>query len=313
LAGPRAVGPRPASSAPRGRLKEIERVSMRPEIFRIPFFNLPIHGYGLMIVIGFLLTCFLANREARRRGLPEFVYDIGFVMLFTGILGGRLFYFIENYSTEFADRPWWAIFEIWKGGLVFYGGAIGGLLGGLGYLGWKRLPVGECLDTLAPFMPIGMGFGRLGCFLNGCCFGKVCPADFPLSLIFPKENKPGFQSAAFEEQLRRGLVLKDDPTALPVYPVQLYEVAYDFLLFALLYWFLRGPSPRRVGFPLLFIFYGIGRFGLEFLRGDNPETLTGLTISQNISLGLIAVFGGLLIYFWKKDLRYLDRWAVKKI
>jgi len=274
---------------------------MRPEIF--PGLKIPIHGYGLMIVIGFLLSTFLANREAKRRGLTDFVYDLGLVMLFSGIVGGRLFYYIQYYHSDgFADRPWWAFFEIWKGGLVFYGGAIGGFLGGLLYLRKRRLPLAECLGVTAPFVPIGMGFGRLGCFMNGCCFGKVCSSDFMLRLVFPKINKPGSFSNAFEEQLRSGLVLESDPAPLPVYPVQFYEAAYDFLLFGVLLWYVRGPSPRRGAYPLLFILYGIGRFFLEYLRADNARIFLGLTISQLFSLGLILVFLPLFIFFWWQDL-----------
>lgn len=277
---------------------------MRPEIFRIPGLNLPIHGYGLMIVIGFLLSIFLAGREARRRGLPNFVDGLGFTFLFAGILGGRLFYYIQHYAREFADRSWFAFFEIWKGGLVFYGGAIMGFLGGLIYLKKKKLPIGDCLDAVAAFVPIGMGFGRLGCFMNGCCFGRVCSPDFIFGLSFPKENKPGAYSAAFQKHLEEGLVVEAADAALPVFPVQLYEAAYDFLLFGVLYWYLRGPSPRYGGFPLLFVLYGVGRFFLEFFRGEQAATVTGMTLAQNVSLVLIAVFVPLLIYFWIKDLRH---------
>ncbi len=283
----------------RGRADRYD-TDMRPEIF--PGLKIPVHGYGLMIVIGFLICTYLATREARRRGLPEFVYDLGLVMLFSGILGGRLFYYIQYYRAEFSDRPLWAFFEIWKGGLVFYGGALGGFLGGLIYLRRRRLPLGECLQVTAPFVPIGMGFGRLGCFMNGCCFGKVCSSDFALKLVFPKMNKHGALSGAFEEQLRTGLILESDAAPLPVYPVQLYEAAYDFLLFALLLWYIRGPSPRRGAYPLLFILYGVGRFFLEFLRADNARILLGLTISQLFSLGLIMVFLPLFIFLWNKDL-----------
>jgi prolipoprotein diacylglyceryl transferase len=220
-APPRAVGP-----AGRTGVRSPFENHMRPELFRIPGLGLPVYGYGAMIVIGFLLATHFAAREARRRGLPEYVHNLGMVMLAAGILGGRIFYFAENYSTEFQGEPW-SFFEIWKGGLVFYGGAIGGFLGGLLYLIAKRLPLGPCLDAVAAYVPIGMAFGRLGCFLNGCCYGAVCSSSFPLGLTFPKENKPGAFSPAFEEQLRQGLIVEGDAAPLPVYPAQLYEAAYD--------------------------------------------------------------------------------------
>jgi len=274
---------------------------MRPEILRV--FGWPIHGYGLMIVIGFILCTYLANQEARRRKLPDFVYDFGLVMLFAGIFGGRLFHYIENYSAEFSGRSVFAFFAIWEGGLVFYGGAVAGFLAGLVYLKRRGLPILDCLDATASFVPIGMAFGRLGCFMNGCCFGKICSPDGPFALVFPKVNKGESYSPAFLSQLQSGLVVPSDPSPLPVYPVQLYEAAYDFLLCGVLYWFLRGTSPRGSGYPLLFTLYGIGRFVLEFYRADNPDTWTGFTISQNLSLALVLVFLPLLIYYWLRNLR----------
>ena len=279
---------------------------MYSELFRIPGLDWPIHGYGLMIVIGFLLAASLANREARRRGLPDFVFDMGFVMLFCGIMGGRLFYYIQFYQEQFSHRSFLAFFKIWEGGLVFYGGGIGGFLGALLYLRSKRFPMAECLDTTAPFVPIGMGFGRLGCLLNGCCYGKICSGDFIFGLSFPAESE------VFKAQVRENLVPGDGLAPFPVYPVQLYEAAYDFLLFALLLWYSRSPAPRMTVFPLLFVLYGIGRFSLEFLRGDNAGVFLNLTISQTISLVMVAVFFPLFIYLWKKSLGEAARLETEK-
>ena len=121
---------------------------MLPELFEIPGLGWPIRSYGFMIVIGFLLSTWLASRECRRRGLPDVVYDLGVWMLITGLIGGRLFYYIEFYQTQFADRSFWALFKIWEGGLVFYGGAIGGSIGGLFFLLRKRLPIPDLLDAI---------------------------------------------------------------------------------------------------------------------------------------------------------------------
>ena len=279
---------------------------MLPEIFRIPGLNLPIHGYGLMIVVGFLSSTWMGTREARRRGLPDFVYDLAFVMLLSGILGGRLFYYVENYRKEFSHRSILAFFEIWKGGLVFYGGGILGTAGSLAYLLKKKYPLGECLDAVAPFVLVGMGFGRIGCLLNGCCYGRPCGEGFPLGIIYPSINNPASEtpnSPAFLDQLRTGIVTESDPFAIPVYPTQLFEAGYDFIACAALAWYLRGQVPRAIGFPLIFMVYGIGRFCLEFLRGDNPATPTSLTISQNVSLGLVAISGGLFILLYRKGLK----------
>lgn len=280
---------------------------MRPEIWRIPYLNLPIHGYGLMIVIGFLLAAWLASREARRRGLPDVVYDLGVVMLLSGLLGGRIFYFIQYYDKSFRGRPWYSFFAIWEGGLVFYGGAIGGSIGGLLFLYLRRLPVRELLDAVAPFVPIGMGFGRLGCFMNGCCYGERCAIDrFPFSVRFP----PGSGHNAYGEQLDQGLIPPGASESLPVYAVQLYEAAIDFALCGLLWWFSRRALPRGGGIPLLFTLYGIERFFMEYLRGDHGPgkiTATGLTFYQNVSVILVVVFGSLFGIIWYRESRRRGR------
>jgi phosphatidylglycerol:prolipoprotein diacylglycerol transferase len=251
-----------------------------------------------MIVIGFLLACWVSAREGRRRGLPEFMYDLGLVMLLTGVLGGRAFYFVQFYDTAFAGSPapFLEFFKIWKGGLVFYGGAITGLLCGVAYLWRRKLPIPDCLDVASIGAPLAMGFGRIGCFLNGCCFGKVCEPSYPLAVRFPLE------SPARASHLARGLIGGHEAASLPVHPVQLYQSAHDIIVFGLLFWYLRRPgTPRGVGMPLLFALYGIGRFFLEGLRGDHSATFTGLTVSQNISVALLLVFGSILaLVLWRR-------------
>lgn len=269
---------------------------MRPVIFSIPLpwgGSLPLHGYGLMIVLGFFLLSWVATRESRRRGLPDFAYDLGLVMLFSGVLGGRLFYYLENYRAQYAGESLLEFFKIWKGGLVFYGGAIGGIAGGWLYIRHRRWPLADCMDVMAMVAPVGMAFGRIGCYLNGCCYGGLAGEGCPLGVRFPM-GSPAAQAHHADGWI---FTLGQGPS-LAVHPVQLYQAAHDLLLAGLLLWYLRrggtgqgvspGPAraPRGIGMPLLFLLYGIGRFTLEGLRGDNPLTFSGLTISQNISIGL---------------------------
>jgi phosphatidylglycerol:prolipoprotein diacylglycerol transferase len=271
---------------------------VKPVLF--PVFGLPIHGYGLMIVVGFLLALWVTTRIARRRGLPDVVYDLGMVMLLCGILGGRTFYYLENYSEEFASESIWAFFKIWKGGLVFYGGAIGGFFGGLAFLVLRKLPVAAVLDVVSVGVPVGMAFGRIGCYLNGCCYGKLCDPDLPLVEtlgVFPPSTAP------HQHQVQQGWI-DDSMAMMPIHPVQLYQAIHDFALFLMLYWYVeRGHAPRGAGMPVLWVTYGVGRFFLEGLRGDNPKTLSGLTVSQNLSIGVVAVFGVLLIFCYFKEFR----------
>lgn len=265
---------------------------MLPRLFEIPLpggGRLPVHGYGVMIVLGFLLGTWIAGREGRRRGLPDFIYDLALTMLLSGLLGGRILYYLENFSAEYANRSFLEFFKIWKGGLVFYGGAIGGFLGGCAYIWVKRLPI-ECLDVVALGVPIGMAFGRLGCFLNGCCYGDPCDPQYLFAASFPLESPAGL---AHQEA---GWLDAQAAMALPVHPAQLYQAAHDFLLAALLYPYLRlGFCPRGAGIPALFTLYAVGRFVLETLRADNVRTFSGLTMSQNLALGTFVVFGSVLL------------------
>jgi phosphatidylglycerol:prolipoprotein diacylglycerol transferase len=255
-------------------------------------FGFPIHGYGLMIVTGFLIQLWVGGRETRRRGLPERFSDLALCFLLCGIVGGRLFYVIQYWEKDFAGRSPWSVFAIWEGGLVFYGGGIGGILGGLVFLIRNRLPVGEFMDIAAITGPIGMAFGRLGCFLNGCCYGRLCEADAALGVQFP----PG--SAAAARHFEHGLIAAGSDS-LPVLPVQLYQAGHDILLFVGLWAIARWARPPRGSLmPLLIVLYGIGRHFIEGLRGDHVRVGSEWTVSQWFSFGLGVVFAGVVVVAW---------------
>jgi phosphatidylglycerol:prolipoprotein diacylglycerol transferase len=257
-----------------------------------------------MIVLGFLLASWLATREANHRNLPEIIYDLGVTMLLCGLIGGRLFHYIQFYGSSYAQDPWYKFFYLWEGGLVFQGGAFGGALGGLLFLMWKRAAVADYLDVVSPFVPLAMGFGRVGCFLNGCCHGERCASAFALGVKYP------VGSLTYTEQLKAGVISSESASALPVFPIQLWEATMDLVLCGVLWWLCRRPFPRGGGMPLLFLFYGIERFGLELLRGDEEgrglQSLlwTGIsanfTIYQNISICIMLVFAGLFLMRWKR-------------
>jgi phosphatidylglycerol:prolipoprotein diacylglycerol transferase len=172
--------------------------------------GLPIRGYGVMLLLGVLAGVGLAVREARRVGLdPDVVVSLCFHLFVFGILGARLFYVIE-YWPQFR-RPGdpmatlGAILNVTQGGLVVYGSLIGALLGGLWFLTRHALPTLAVADLMAPSLVLGLALGRIGCLLNGCCYGGLC--DAPWALTFPAASEPynhqqslgqlhGFQIAA---------------------------------------------------------------------------------------------------------------------
>lgn len=265
---------------------------MRPVLFE--FFGMPIHGYGLMIVLGYLLTVFVAVRIVRKWGLKDVFYDLSMVMLLCGIFGGRTFFYVLNYSTDFHARPWWAFLMIWEGGLVLYGGVTAGCLGGFVYLKLKKLPVLDFMDVSSIVAPIGLAFGRLGCFMNGCCFGMVCSEDYPLGVHFPEVSAP------YSHQVEAGWIQMGE-VMHAVHPAQLYQATHDILLFFLLWWYVgKRYAPRGTGMLLLWFLYGIGRFFIEGLRNDTPLTRTGLTVSQNYSVVVVIVFGSLLAWVYSR-------------
>jgi len=273
---------------------------MYPVLFEIPLpgdRSLPVHAYGFMILAGFFLCVAVVSKEGRRRGREPFAYDLGLVMLLCGLLGGRLTYFLQ-FHERFEGESWLEFFALWRGGLVFYGGAIGGLLGALPFMKWRRVPMVETFDLASFGAPIAMGFGRLGCFLYGCCHGVRCDPSFALGVVFP------VGSPAHSRHLRAGILSSEADAAAPVHPVQFYELTTDFLLAGLLYLYVRNDlGPRGAGLPLVFVLYGGSRFLLEFLRGDHVLTATGLTLSQNLSLGLVLVFGSVLIFIYARAAR----------
>ena len=130
-----------------------------------------IYSYGAMLAMGFALAVFLASRRAVKFGLDkEKIIDLAVVVLVSGIIGARLFYIILNVSYYLKDPL--EILALTKGGLVWYGGFIAALLASLWYTRKKGLNFWGCLDLLAPYLALGQAFGRIGCFLNGCCYGK---------------------------------------------------------------------------------------------------------------------------------------------
>jgi phosphatidylglycerol---prolipoprotein diacylglyceryl transferase len=251
--------------------------------FVLPVLGIPLFGYGFMILLGFLAASFLCSREAARRGLPrDRVIDLAVFVVLAGVVGSRILYVLQFWNESFRNAPWWSLFAVWEGGLVFYGGFIPAVLVGAWYLRRHRMPVLRTLDTLAPFAPLGMAFGRIGCWLNGCCWGMRCQDFLPEFLTrFP----PG--SPVHTAQHAAGLCAAD-ARALPVHPTQLYDSAHSFMLFGLLWWFLRRKPADGLATFLLLTMYGAGRFVIEGLRGDHRMTATGLTLSQNASIAVVV-------------------------
>lgn len=155
---------------------------MHPEICKIGPFT--VYSYGLMLAVAFFVSAHLAAAQAKKHNFnPQIIFNFAFLVFLSGILGTRLFYIIENigYYLESPDE----IIMLQHGGLSWFGGLVLATLCGIVYLKKKKLPIYKILDLVVPFLALAQGLGRIGCFLNGCCFGELLgiPTQIISSLI----------------------------------------------------------------------------------------------------------------------------------
>jgi phosphatidylglycerol:prolipoprotein diacylglycerol transferase len=171
---------------------------MHPELFEIPFVHLTVKSYGLMMVIGFLVAVFVIRSLSRDiASSPQMITNAALYSLIAGVLGARLFYVVHHWSEFQGD--WHHIFAIWHGGLELLGGVTFTLALIIAYLFYHKLPVRRYLDILAIGLMLALAFGRIGCHLNGCCFGK--PTQLPLAVRFPYYS-PSYLSQVFPDPAR---------------------------------------------------------------------------------------------------------------
>lgn len=251
---------------------------MHPEIFQLGFLH--VRSYGLMLAIAFLVGTWIAIKEARRLGLDEDkIVSMILVVLVSSVLGARALYVVEHIQ-EFR-REWGTMLALWQGGLTLYGGVVAGTLGGLVAAKRMGLPIWTAADALAPSFALGTAFGRVGCFLNGCCFGR--PTMLPWGVVFPPESFAG---------------LEFGPAA--VHPSQLYFAAAGVLLFGIAWTLRRRLSVPGTLFWTVIVLFALVRIPLDFTRAYEVEAVVAhvgaieVTESQFTSFAL-ALFGTLMI------------------
>jgi phosphatidylglycerol---prolipoprotein diacylglyceryl transferase len=250
---------------------------------------LTIHWYGVMIALAFLAGLWTATRRARRVNVAgDKIADVTFWLMIGAILGARAVYVATYWKTEFSSRPWSEMFMIQHGGLVYYGGFIGATLAGAIYLRWKKLPQWKMADILAPSIALGSIFGRIGCLLNGCCYGRGC--HLPWAIRFPSQSE-----GAWMQQFNQGLVGRDEPS-LPVHPTEIYDALLNLALYFGLAWLFRRKKFDGQVFATYFIGYALCRFIVEYFRGDYPpdHLHNGLTSAQLVSVPIFIA--GVALY-----------------
>ena len=246
--------------------------------------------YGCMMALGFIVGWYVVSWLCRREGRkPELLTNLLMLMMVSGVAGARIAYVIEHWHQEFANNLL-EIVRVDHGGLMFYGGLILAFVCFVGYCLAKRERFLPMADKMAVVVPLGHAFGRIGCFFNGCCYGKQTDSAFGVS--FPA------MSPAWCEQVREHLIPSTADKALPVLPTQLFEAAGCLVIFAIvLAVYLKSNRPASDGSPaekkaaglsaaVYLASYGVLRFLLELLRGDPRAAVLGLSIGQTISLGV---------------------------
>ena len=285
-------------------------------------FGQPIPAYFTMLVIGFGLATWIGARWARRSALDhDTIIDLGLFSLIAGVAGARILHVVaDGYFWDYVhlctdpslvewhitqaqctdvEGVWnaqehicqpaesdcfaWAAF--WRGGLTYYGGLVAASGFGLWFLRREKFPMMKAADMAGMVIPVGLFWGRIGCFLGGCCFGTV--SDGPLAVRFPE------WSPASEAQHRAGQLQAPWLESLPVHPAQLYEAAGCLAIAALMMLWLH-PRKRFDGevFVVFLGLYAVLRFLLEFVRADDRGGVLGLSTSQLIGIGVVAVCAG---------------------
>ncbi len=233
-----------------------------------------IHMYGVMIAIGLLMALFVTSKRAKKRGLSEdIVFDLFISSIIGGAIGTRLLYYIVSLP-DIIENP--SILWNFSNGYVVYGGIIGGILAGMILCKMRKVEFFPYFDLVMPSVAMAQGFGRIGCFFAGCCYGRETDSVFGITY--------------WDSQLA--------PNGVRLIPTQLISSAGDFAIFALLLLYARKERAKGKVAALYLILYSVGRFLVEFLRNDNRGSVGSLSTSQFIAIGMLAA--GLLLFFWKR-------------
>jgi len=238
--------------------------------------SLPVRWYGVMMALAFFAGLWTATRRARRANVSgDVIADVTLWLMLGSIAGARFVYVTTYWKTEFANGPFAEVFMIQHGGLVYYGGLIGAAIAGIGYLAWKKLPVWKIADILAPSIALGSVFGRIGCLLNGCCYGYAC--ELPWAIHFPANH---------------------ETHGVAVHPTEIYDGLLNLVLYVFLAWRFRHKKFDGQIIATYLIIYAVFRSIAEHFRGDYPadHVHAGLTSAQLVS-GPIFIAGLALLFF----------------
>ncbi len=232
---------------------------------------LMIHSYGLLIAIGIIAALLIGERRAVPKGLDgESLYTLTMVCVVGGILGAKILYVIVDWK-EFLAHP---LESLSVNGFVVYGGIIGGTLCAALYCLWKKFYFWDYFDLVLPSVAVAQGFGRIGCFMAGCCYGRATDAWYGIAFVHSNYA----------------------PNHVKMIPTQLISSAGMFLIAAVLMFYAKKSDKAGQVGALYMILYSVGRFLVEFLRADYRGEVGPFSTSQFISLFILAVGIGIWIF-----------------
>lgn len=243
---------------------------MHPILFK--FGPITVYSYGLMIAIGIISALLLSTYRAKKLGFNEdVIIDLGIYGIIGGFIGSKLLFWMVEFQNVIHDPKY--IFETLTGGFVVYGGIMGGVLTGYIYCKKKHLDFWGYLDLVVPAIAMAQGFGRIGCFATGCCFGRETDSVFGIV----------FQNSLYA------------PNGVPLIPTQLFSSAGDFIIAGILLYYSSKSKRKGQVSGLYMILYSVGRFIIEIFRGDPRGNIGFLSTSQFICIFIffigIYVFG----------------------
>ncbi len=257
------------------------------ELFGKTLGPIDIHWYGLMYLFAFTAAWILGTYRAKQAHSPVSkaqMEDLIFYGAMGVVLGARVGYILFYNFGQFLDNPV-ILFKVWEGGMSFHGGLLGVIIAMQMYSKKINRSFVDVMDFVAPLVPVGLGFGRMGNFIGGELWGRQ--TDVPWGMVFPK-----------------------DPEALIRHPSQLYQSFFEGLvLFLILFFFSRKPRPRYTVCSLFLIFYGLFRFGVEFVR--EPDAHIGyvfgwMTRGQILSIPMIVI-GAIIFYYAYQNQKYAEK------